>query len=225
MKRTIILSIALLCWLFGQAQSETTRERPFFHDEFRLGTVFFSEGNTVRAMLNYNFVSQEMQFLNHLENDAILDLVRQPNLTHVEIGDDVFVPVGRGFAHIIRGGPVMLLKRKHIDIVAGRGRGAYGSSTNTAAVRTPPYLIGGIGGATAANFTNLPLETEYRVRLHFYLMKNGSIYSATRRNFLRVYREVRPQLEAFMRDNTIDFSNERHLLGLTNFANSLLLTN
>jgi len=222
MKRMIVTTITLLCWLLGQAQSEVSQERSFFYDEFREGTVFFSEGNPVRANLNYNFVSQQMQFL---DNDVILDLVRQSKITHIEIGDDIFVPLGnRGFAHVIRHGPIMLLRRTHIDIVARRGQGAYGIPTNTAAVSIPPYLrTAPIGGVLASTFNYLPQQTEYRVRIHFYLMKDSNTYSATRRNFLRLYREVRPQLETFMRENNIDFQNEQHLRGLTMFANSLLM--
>jgi len=226
MKHLVVLVICLLGYLVSQAQviADVQEERPFFYDEFRVGIVHFMYGDPIRAMLNYNFILQEMQLI-HPETNEILNLVRQANLTHIEIGNDIFVPVrNQGFAVIIQDGPITLLHKKHIVIRDAR-RGAYGIPLNTATVDRLTYLHVGTGGqGSPAPLTNrLPQNTEHRVRHQHYLMKNNVVYQATRRNFLHLYREVHPQLETFIRKNNIDFRNEQHLRSLTMFANSLLM--
>jgi len=226
MKRTLILATTILGCLSVKAQSEASQEKPFFYDEFRLGTVFFSEGTPVNANLNYNFVLQKMQFLNHQDNNAILNLVRQPNLTHIEIGNDIFVPIGdQGFAHVIQDGPITLLKRKRVDVIRKRGEGAYGAPTSTSAVYTPTSLRTSTisGHQSVQSFNEFPPQTNYTVRTHFFLMKDNKVHSASRRNFLRIYDEVKLQLEIFLRENNVDFRNEQHLRSLTRYANNLLM--
>jgi hypothetical protein len=85
---------------------------------------------------------------------------------------------------------------------------------------------GGLGGGVGSSGTlqHLKLLIEYRIDREYWLMKNRNVYPATRRNFLRLYSEVRPQLETFMRENNINFRDEQHLRSLTMFANSLLIT-
>jgi len=220
MKRTTVLSIFLCICAFAKTQN-TIEVKPYFYDEFKLGTVFFSEGTPVRARLNYNFVTQEMQFLNHQNNDEILNLVRTPKMTHIEIGSDIFVPVeSRGFAHVIVDGPITLLQKKRVFVEADR-KGLYGTPTSTAAVETPDNFFE--RGLTGQRFTNFVFDTKTRTELKLYFMKNNRVYTASRRNFLRLYSEIRPQLEKYLSEHDVDFRNDEHLRGLTRFANNLLI--
>jgi hypothetical protein len=216
MKHVLTL-ILTLSTLFAVAQTNTDffSERVYFYDEFQLGTAYFSEGNPVRVRLNYNFVTQEMQFLNHQDNDAILILISDPKMTHIKIGNDIFVPVEKqGFAQVIVDGPIALLRKKRV-FVEGLTRG-YGA-TNTTVAMTSLNSISYKDGTY-----EFPAVTKTRTVLSFYLMKNNRIYAATRKNFLRLYSEIKPQLKKFLSENKIDFKNEAHLRGLTKFCNNLL---
>ena len=131
MKRTFILSICLVGWFMAHSQSvQTAFTQPYFYEEFREGQVFFSEGNPVKVKLNYSFVLEEMEFLDHQNNNQILTMVRKPNMTHIEIGNDVFVPVDRqGWAVVIQSGPIVLLEKRHF--IPRNKTGAYGVELTT----------------------------------------------------------------------------------------------
>jgi hypothetical protein len=224
MKRTIILTLCVVIggWLFAKTQEVSSVERPYFYGEFKFGTVFFSDGRASRAMLNYNFVSQKMQFLDHQNNDRVLDLVHSPDITHIEIGSDIFVPVENfWFGFVIQDGPISLLKRKRVIVEASKS-GGYGTPNSTAAADNIGSLQ--VSGAAVGQIQyNFAPATKTRVEQRFYLMKDRKTYVASRRNFLRLYPEVRPQLERFFKENRIDFKNEQHLRGLSMYANSLLM--
>jgi len=222
MKRlTTLMFCMVLCW---GSQTLFSAESPFFNDEFKVGFVHFLDGETGSATLNYNLVTQEMQFLDHQNNNAILTLVRDPNISHIIIGNDIFVPVGRqGFAVVIQNGPVSLLRKTHL-VREERQKGAFGTPTTTAAVDVvTQFDFNSMAGLSTAPTQLAARPIDFLAINEYFLMKNRVPHAATRRNFLRLYREVRPQLETFMRENNIDFQNEQNLRGLTMFANSLLM--
>ena len=207
----------------AQNKNDTLGEKVFYFDRFQQGTVYFLDGTISRAMLNYNFVQQDMQILDHQNNNQILDLVRPQGLSHIQIGDDIFVPLDKGYAVVILDGPVALMRKR--DIIASRAvTGIFGIPTETAATNRDVLF-----GSSAGEFQDVstihisPTQYKYRVEHTYYLMKDRKVYAATRRNFLGLYREVRPQLEQFLKENNVNFRDEDHLRGLTKYANSLLL--
>jgi hypothetical protein len=153
-------------------------------------------------------------------------LVRQPDLVYIAINDEIFVPVDRGYALMILDGPIALLQNEQIKY-RKRTTGAMGIETNTSIGTDDLHL---------ASIVELPTTTEFReapgkrasdinllIETVFYLMKDQKIYAATKRNYLRLYPEIKPQLEKFLSENKIDFKNEQHLRGLSKYCNSLLM--
>ena len=139
MKHYFILMICALsagCLIAQTDGNRIVTSNPYFFDEFKEGSVFFTEGNPVRVKLNYNFVLQEIEFLDHQNNDQVLTLVRKPNMTHIEvrIGTEktVFVPLQKaGWAAVVQDGPITLLEEKRYTPEVSR-KGAYGTSLATA---------------------------------------------------------------------------------------------
>jgi hypothetical protein len=227
MKPILFFVLCLTGCLFAQAQqTESLGERVYFYDHFQRGTVYFLDGSVSHAMLNYNFVQRDMQILDHQSTgNRILDLVRSPDLSHIQIGDDIFVPLDKGYAVVILDGPVALMRKK--DIIASREiTGIFGIPTETAATNRDVRFGSATGEFTDVSSLHIPPPSSnfrYRVEITYFLMKDRKIYPVTRRNFLRLYREVRPQLEAFLSEHSVDFRNEEHLRGLTLYANSLMM--
>lgn len=225
MKRIAALMFCLAFFLAGKAQTLFSQENTFFNDEFKHGFVYFLDGEVGSAKLNYNFVLQKMQFIDE-ESNQILNLPHDRNISHIIIENDIFVPMmGRtqGFAVVIQNGPVTLLRKKHL-VREERQKGAFGTPTSTAAVDVVTQFDFSSTIGLSSSPTNMNhRQFDYLAIMGYYLMKNRQAYQATRRNFLRLYREVRPQLETFMRENIIDFQDEQNLRGLTMFANSLLM--
>jgi hypothetical protein len=226
MKRSILAALCLAVQVTVWTQnSQPSVQRPYFYDEFKSGIAFFSSGEVSVAEFNYNFVLQEMQFLDRRNNNQILNLVRQSSLTHIEIGKDIFVPAGKtGYAVVIQDGPVTLMKKRHL-IRYAKKTGAYGTSATTASIDLVDYLSTGVDLVTSQSTQFFNPEYSYLEKNEYFLMKNKKTYTATRKNFLRLFSEIKPQLEKFISENNIDFRNEQHLRGLTKYANSLLLAN
>ena len=226
-KQLFTIAFFLICGLVAHAQQAGASQPGglFLYSEFQQGMVYFLDGTRSTALMNYNFTAREMQFIDPQQGGQIMNVVRHPDLSHIQINDDIFVPIANaGYALVILDGPVALLKKQNITsrrVV----RGAFGIPTETIRVGEVPFGTSTGEFQEVSAMHNAPdFETNYRTEITFFLMKDRNVQAANRRNFLRFYREVRPQLEAFMRENSIDFRDEQHLRGLTRFANSLLLT-
>ena len=65
MKRTTFLLICLLGSLLVQAQrsNRITTANPYAFEAFQIGHAFLIGGDSIVAVFNYNFASQEMHFI------------------------------------------------------------------------------------------------------------------------------------------------------------------
>ncbi|MCL2414634.1 MAG: hypothetical protein FWC94_05205 [Bacteroidales bacterium] len=244
MKRTIILLFCLTGWLVGQAQGARATN-PFLYDEFQRGQVFFIEGDPVDVKINFNILDRDMQFINPKNNDQILFLVRDPNITHIEIGYDIFVLIDReGWALVVQYGPLSLLRT--MRPVRERSRGPYGTPLATSRTQELSHLnmsnlsfvlsLGsGLGsssaGATvsAAAYSQplsaLPEREGFRIETAYWLTRDFQTYRpATRRNFLRLCPNISPQIEELLSQHRADFNNIEDLQALVRFSNFLLRT-
>ena len=241
MTRKIILLFCLVGWLAIQTQ-EARATNPFLYDEFQRGRVFFIEGEPVGAKINYNILERDMQFIDPENNDRILFLVRDPNITHIEIGDDVFVLIHReGWALVLQQGPLSLLRT--MRPVRERPRGPYGVPLTTSSVRELSHLnmsnlshvlsagsgFGSRGGATVSGaaysqpLRALPVREDFQIETTYWLTRDFQAYRpATRRNILRLCPEISPQIEDFLSEHRVDFKNAEELWALVRFSNFLL---
>jgi len=163
-----------------------------------------------------------MHFLNPEDEEDVLNLQRTPRVTHVEVEREIFVPVGKkGFAQVIQIGQVTLLRKKHF-LRESKKIGAYGIHSKTAAIDMLASFNAGDAATHTAPATRLEVPVTYDIKTEFFLMKDGNIQVATRRNFLRVFREIRPQIELFLAEHQVNFNDVQHLRGLTRFGNNLL---
>ncbi|MCL2417324.1 MAG: hypothetical protein FWD02_05260 [Bacteroidales bacterium] len=241
MKRTIILLFCLTGWLAGQTQ-EARAMNPFLYDEFQQGQVFFTEGDPVDVKINFNILDRDMQFINPKDNDQVLFLVRDPNITHIEIGYDIFVLVDREWALVVQYGPLSLLRT--MRPAPERPRGPYGVVLTTSGAQELSHLNmsslsfalsagsgfgSSSGGATvsAAAYSQplraLPVREGFRIETAYWLTRDFQTYRpATRRNFLRLCPKISPQVGEFLSQHRVNFSDMEELSALVRFSNFLL---
>ena len=156
-----------------------------------------------------------MEFLDIQNNDEVKSLVRSRNITRIKIEDEVYVPISnRGYAKVIQDGPVSLLHSRRVIIQSDKTDG-YGRSNPTAAADN----LGSVRGISGTFEPNV----RPRIEESFFLMKDRKIRRASRKNYLRFYPEIKPQIRQFLSEHPVDFRNKEHLRGLSKFSNGLIL--
>ena len=86
----------------------------YIFDEFTDGTVYFKNGTTSSAKLNYNTLFEEMQFIT--DKDEILTVANPDDINLVKIGDDFFYRLRRcEFAKLLLNENIMLLTKRKTE--------------------------------------------------------------------------------------------------------------
>jgi hypothetical protein len=226
MKRITIL---ILCCLTGQLFTQTlnrdiTSVNPYYYENFQLGSVFFTEGDPVRALLNFNVFNNDIAFVESIGLDGtprILSLIKRPNMTRIQIGNDVFVPAEKGWALLVVDAPIALVAKKHtVATMIGpygvplttssaqavtwgalvRYLAAVGVESSIDVPEDAPQATSEIGGlSTPSNpGKEIGINAKNNVETNFYFKRGNKLYSATERNFVRFYNELAPELRQFL---------------------------
>jgi hypothetical protein len=221
--KQLLIALSLTSFAIAHA-NQPLGEKVFFYDRFQRGTVHFADGRVAAAMLNYNFVREDMQFLEGAgEQERILSLARRPIFLRIQINEDVFVPLTKGYAVMVLDGPVALLQRR--SIILSKGDLGSHAIVNPDSRGDLPLGFSRRDFDETSTVLRISPEVRYQIKYHFYLMKDGKIYPANKKNYLKLYSEIKPQMQQLLSEYKIDFSNIDHLRRLSEFGNNKLKTN
>ena len=217
MKKLFLLPSAALLLsasnIFAQATAKQTTS-PFIFPEFTTGTVFQKNGATVEAVLDYNTITQEMMFD---QNGSKLILDDVSNIDSIGIQGVVFVPANKGFYEKLTKTPIALYAQY-------KGKSVKASTDGIGAAS------GALGGTTGVvkkdsekpgNYT-MQLPKGYQILTQIvYWLKTDKDYTqiANLKSFSKQFPGKESQIDAFIKENKIDFSKPQDMIKLTEFSN------
>jgi len=201
----------------------------FRFEQFVDGNVLLKDGKTTPAKLNYNTLTQEMQFIG--DGDKILSLGKPENVEYITMGGKVFFhSSGKKFAELLALGEVQLLvdRRTESDVMETKN-GAYGRSSVTSATTSYSSAMVDVQRGGALNYVkNLSEITNVRFKILdvFMLKEKGKFIKITgEKQFLKAFPKYVDDIKKYVASHKINFSNEQDLIKLTNFCNQLVNVN
>lgn len=184
----------------------------FHYPTFTQGTVFFKDGTASGALLNYNMLSGEMQFIN-TKGDT-LAMANEGAIKCVAIGNDSFF-YDKAFLQQIAGNSTAKLAKKESLIIGdSRKAGGYGGVSSTSAITTISNMRvnGEATHLTVQQEVTLTKETTYFI---------GDAYNhflpATRKNLIKLFGTKQSAIEQYLKDNKVAFNKEEDLKALIAF--------
>lgn len=199
--------------IFAQATAKQTTS-PFIFPEFTTGTVFQKNGATVEAVLDYNTVTQEMMFD---QNGSKLILDDVSNIDSIGIQGVVFVPANKVFYEKLTKTPVALYAQ-----YKGKSVKASGDAVGAAS-----GALGGTIGVVrkdsekAGNYVmQLPKGYQMLTQIAYWLKKDKDYTQvANLKAFSKQFPGKETQIDAFIKENKIDFGKIQDMIKLTEFSN------
>ncbi|MBK0380117.1 hypothetical protein [Mucilaginibacter segetis] len=199
------------------AQMESPRS-PFVFSKFISGTVLQKDGGVVKALLDYNTITQEMMFDNNGKK-LVLDKETIGNIDTLYFDSRKFIPARAVFFERLTNTPVTLYiqyKNKAVNSKATIGAG--GGSNNS---------IGGFIGVKQTKGTTyvdydmtLPENYELKSENVFWLQKKGVFYEASNlKKVEKLFSEKSSQIESFVKENNIDLNKIEDFKKLIVFCN------
>ena len=195
----------------------------YFYNEFQQGTVFFRNASTLPAMLNYNRLYGEMQFID-TKGDT-LALVEEPSLKKITIDEKVFYYVNKtGFIEVITAHfPVKLARKQNLEIMRSTFK-LVGSSGGLGMPASPPTSASGTPGYSYRKLytQKTPGELQLaRQRSYYFIDQNERIYQAKKSTLLKLFGRHKKAFEQYVETNRINFTREEDLKQLLEYCAEL----
>jgi hypothetical protein len=199
----------------------------YVYGEFQQGTVFFANASSLPALLNYNRLYWEMQFID--SKGDTLALVEENSLKKIAIGEELFYYVNKtGFVEVITAQfPVKLARKQNLEIsrssfkLVGPSRGVFAGG--------PGNNMNGTAGTGSTHTSGLsyrelytqkaPGELQLAMQSSYYFVdQNERIYRAQRSTLLKLFGRHKKAIEDYIDTNLLDFTEEEDLKKLLAFC-------
>lgn len=200
----------------GDDMIEVLAKRIYRYPVFTSGVIYFKDGNTPSALLNYNFLLGEMQFIAPKGDTLTIDNEKTINL--VTIKEDSFY-YDKGYLELIMAGSdVKLVMKQKINVKGTQKIGAYDQ----------PSAVSSISSYTT--FSSSPRNFKLNVRQDVLLAKETNYYfgdefnhffHASKKNVLNMYSKHQKSISAFLQTDPVNFYKEEDLKKLTVFLQQL----
>jgi hypothetical protein len=194
----------------------------FQYENFKKGSVYQMVGGISEAMLNYNYLIGEVQFIG-AKNDTLSIDHEKSRVKFAAIGDDLFYyQKGIGYMQVIGDYNGIKLGRKQGFVSLGSDKSiGYGQYISTGATDNYRTFTGASGGTAT-----LDKKTEMIVtrRISLFLMdKNELIHPATKNNIVKIYAKFKREISTHLKEQEVNFTNETEVRNLLEFCRQLEL--
>lgn len=231
MKAILFLLFLITCWNLNAQSNRQALEVThgdtlnkvvnndirYAFEEFTNGMVMFKNGTTAAAKLNYDYLMEEMQFIDEKTGD-IMALASPSDVSIVAINGRKFIyKSGSAFIEQLSDGNTYLgVYRKAKATSAGK-TGAYGTVSNTSSIES----LSSTGDARYS----FAVKEHIQVKTDdvYYLYDNGkaSIIKNVK-SYTKAYPSSKASsIEKYAADNDINFKKAADLIKLTEYCNQL----
>jgi hypothetical protein len=194
----------------------------YLYPAFTAGKVNFKNSHVGAGMMNYNRFTGEIDFIQGKDTLALNDLETIKNVT---IGNDLFYyQIDIGFFQRIEESKNATLAKKDYLELADRRRHPNSGSSNTASNGTyNPMITTGAGVASGLTLSMVEnVDLIYRRTVEYYFANaNGFFLKAEKKNLLRLYRDKKVAINAYLEEHDVDFDNGESLLQLFTAINEM----
>lgn len=180
------------------------------YPQFEQGVVNFKNGKRSAAKLNYNFVHEEILFIN-AQNDT-LTIINPEEVKNVVIGNtQFFYSPGRFVKLDTSIGEIKLATAGFFATISKRRIGAYGTTTDGGSESYGSYIIP--NNAKLELTPNVVTTVAYSKAL-FIGNKFNQFIPVTKKNILSFYPEKEAQLKKYFQGKEVNFSSREDIIAL-----------
>lgn len=182
-----------------------TPERIYHYPNFQLGKVFFRNNTTTDALLNYNYLNGEIEFISPNNDTLAISKEQMLNIGKVVIDTSTFF-YNKGYLELVAQNSVgKLLKKQKFDVLKREKLGGYDQPSSTSAIESYSSFKENYGTRqfnlkVRENIT-LVLKTTY-----FFGDQYHVVLPANRKNIYKVYHSKKDLIDVYLKENVVDFN-------------------
>ncbi len=177
---------------------------------FQFASVLFLNGGEGNALLNYNFLNGEMEFID--QNGDTLSLADERTIKYILIDKDTFY-FDNGYINVISSYDTKKLAKKQlITLVDKKNLGAFDFPVSAG---TENYTI----------YQNVKLKVKADVTMKlesfYFIGERQKFYPVTKKNILKLYKKNEDLVSKYLIEQPVSFSNEKDLIRLFDFLKKI----
>ncbi|MEO7046773.1 MAG: hypothetical protein ABI091_15825 [Ferruginibacter sp.] len=201
----------------GQEVSEVlTPQKIFRYPQFISGEVLFRDNTTSHALLNYNYLLGEIEFISPKKDTLALAKEQMKNIKKVIIDTNTFFYNRRYVELVMENGAGKLFKSEMYYVVKREKIGGYNQPSSTSAIESYENFTGTYGIPEQhlkirENIT-LVLKTNY-----FFGNDYDLVLPANKKNLYKVCPAKKDQIDEYLKENSVDYKNPSDLKKLLNY--------
>ena len=206
----------------GQSFNDVlTFDQIYSYPEFREGVVFYSNGTSSSAVLNYSIIRGKMEFINSrrdtlvIANSEIIDSVILNNDTYY-VSDDEYYRRSAGERTFA------LFERRFLKLTDIKTKGAYGTTSSTSAVDNYSSFISNSNTRTYQLKADEDMVFSFRTSYYFQT-RSRDLFSAQQNTLLKSFPEYSASIKKFIKENSIKFTREADLVKMADFMTETIM--
>ena len=226
LKTVLILLAALASYAGLQAQKTTAvtikagnkisdhlpSSEIYAFPQFTSGNVFFKDGTKAEARLNYNYLVDEMHFIDRKGDTLALD--NENTIKHIAIGTDTFY-YNQGYFRLIRQNKEAILAFKQVWALGDiKKSGAFNMPSSSGAITTISSFVGRGGNYNLALMEDMDLK-----KLEYFILGDqyNHFSAAGKKNLLLLFPMKQQAIKSYLQESKVDFNNKEDLVKLVQF--------
>ena len=178
-------------------------------DHFQSGKVFFNDGNTVNATLNYNFLNQEIEFINTVGDT--LSIAQRNAVNRIKIGQQLFYHYPTvGYLEVCYELPTLKLVVQRVIQPVRNQRS-----------KVIPHRLNSDDNSlnsTSALGNNESSLTLLAKRNYFFVDKNKRLYPSQRSSLYRIFPQHRTIIKDYLKRYRINLEQEEDIIKVLQFC-------
>ena len=189
------------------------KDKIYQHPQFILGKVFYRNDTQTEALLNYNNLSGDIEFIGPKKDTLVISKDLLPTIKKIMIDGHTYF-YQEGYFEQVEENAFGKLLKKQIYMVTNRERmGAYNQYTSLSAITSYNTLFERTGGMLRSLKVNekiiLALQLQY-----FFADKNDNFLPATKKNLVKSYPSKKAHIDGYLEQHNVDFKNIEDLKGV-----------
>ncbi|MBN2482551.1 MAG: hypothetical protein JXB19_12485 [Bacteroidales bacterium] len=196
-----------------------TNEEIYKYPEFIQGKVLFTSGTYIEAMLNYNKVLGEMQFINNKSDTLVIANNNEINL--ISLSEDTFF-YDDGYLELVAGSDnIQLLVRNYVRLRDVKKQGAYGTTSSTGSADNYTSISSGDNAGTYQLKSSQEMVYSFVVEYYF-RSGNMECLEARKNKLLKRYPEHKKEIKEFIKEESVNFNRRDDLVRLTLYLQNVI---
>jgi hypothetical protein len=196
----------------GNSARENFMNLIYMYPSFEQGIVEYQNGQRFQSSMNYNRALGTIQFIS--DKGDTLSMSNEETIAFISIGNDKYV-YGPMCLQVVRvNEKVSLLKHEAVKIADKLKTGAYGIPNSAGTIESIDRLD------TRGNYNQIEINENLlvtRITTYYVEDEKGEILVASKKNILNIYPKKEAAVKSYIKENSVDFSREEHLINLVDF--------